>query len=401
VPACEENDGDDSRAAAGALPGVRVLDCSGPLGAYCTKLLADLGADVIKVEPPDGDQLRHLPPFKAGVAHPEASLWFAYYHQNKRGVTLDLDRREVSGIRARLGTGASVIVVSSEKEARTWLATADQEGPVVCAITPYGLSGPYRHVSATHFTSCAMGGVLITPGDGEVPIPPLDQQMYDLAAAHAALAILVALRNRMTVGPQSVEIAAHEVMAGNGFAMHRFALAGYTNLQTGVAFAPPAGTWACSDGDIRFEVGTARQWEAFLELIGSPAELANPLYEDYIARHGNAEHIRRVVTPLIALQKRDELFARAQALGVPCAPINSVSDFVCDPQTVAREVFAHPVIHPHLGEYPTQQLFRSSQPLAVHRRAAPTLGEHNEDVFIDELGYGRDDVLEWSRSGLI
>jgi benzylsuccinate CoA-transferase BbsE subunit len=147
------------------LEGIRTLDLSGAIGAYCTKLLADLGADVVKVEPPGGDELRGKPPFRDGVIGREASLAFAYYHANKRGITLDVTRDASLDLLAELGADADVIVLSPSPRARVAgfadgrLSWAGAQA-VVCSVTPFGLTGPYRNWRATNLINSAMGGML-------------------------------------------------------------------------------------------------------------------------------------------------------------------------------------------------------------------------------------------------
>src|SRR6516164_1142956 len=130
------------------LDGIRVLDLSGPVGSYGGRLLADAGADVVKVELPAGDELRRQGPFAGGAPGPERSLTFAYYHANKRGVVVDYRSAAAVGALAELGASADA---------------------VVCAVTPFGLTGPYRSWRATHLTSCAVGGVMYAQGSPDGP----------------------------------------------------------------------------------------------------------------------------------------------------------------------------------------------------------------------------------------
>ena len=158
------------------LGGIRVLDLSGPLGSYCARLLADAGADVVKAEPPEGDPLRRRPPFADDRADPEGSLSFAYYHANKRGVVLDCRRPEAADVLAELGSHCDVVVLTPT--VRDPVAGFDPvsgelawAGPdtVVCSITPFGLTGPYRTWRATHLVSHAMSGLMYTQGPLEGP----------------------------------------------------------------------------------------------------------------------------------------------------------------------------------------------------------------------------------------
>lgn len=387
----------------GALAGLRVVDRSDHLGAYCTKLLADFGADVVKVEPPEGDDLRRAPPFKDGVPHVEGSFAFAYYHQNKRGITLGRDRPESATIWAELLASADVVVASHpdvpEGRQREELLAA---GCVVCASTRFGLTGPYRDARATHLTSAALGGAMVSTGDGAPPKPIPDQQLYDEAGIHAALGVLVALRNRPCAGGQLVDIAAHEVIASKGYGIHRFALSGFDELQTvGAVFPPPAATYECSDGAIEFQVVEPHQWTAFKELLGNPPELCRDDFDDRLVRHREAERINESVAALLAGKKKADVFTRAQELGVPCAPLNTLREFVDDPQTVARGTFSAVQAPSRVGACAGPRAVRASQPLLAQGRAAPTLGEHNDEVYAGELGYPSDVVARWREDGIV
>jgi crotonobetainyl-CoA:carnitine CoA-transferase CaiB-like acyl-CoA transferase len=388
----------------GALTGVRVLDLSGPLGAYCSKVLADLGADVVKVEPPGGDPMRRRAPFKDDMPNPEGSLWYAYYHENKRGITLDVASETAMPLLTDLARRADVAVVTPDPARPARLDGRWPEwshaGLIVCAITPYGLTGPYRGVRATHFTSQAMGSVMVSPGAGQPPLPIPDQQMFDHASTHAAVAVLVALRQSPGAG-QVIDISAHEVMAAQSHTVQRFALAGVSQLQSAAVTLPPAGTWRCADGEIEFQVWDPRHWTGFVELLGSPPELTAPELQDRIERGAHTEMIRSVVGPILLGRKKNDLVERGQALGVPCAAVNSPAEFVRDPHTVARG-FVTRTTHPYLGEYQSLgPFFRSAQPVAVRRRPAPLLGEHNHGIYVGELGYPESDLGRWKEEGLV
>jgi crotonobetainyl-CoA:carnitine CoA-transferase CaiB-like acyl-CoA transferase len=389
---------------AGALGHFRVIDLSGSLGAYCTKLLADFGADVIKVEPPAGDVLRHRGPFFRDVPDLEGSLSFAFYHQNKRGVTLDLEHVDARPILDRLEAIADVLVLAPPNIRRMEAArdTSDVSDQVVCAITPYGLTGPYRNAPATHLTSSAMGGIMVSARNDEAPLRMPDQQAYDDVATHAALAILVALRNREQVGGQFVEISAHDVMATKNHAIARFGLSGYDELQKSLRAPPPAGDFMCTDGVVQVQmIGTIRHWTAFKELVGNPPELDEPGWDDPVARRRDSDRLRALVEPMIARYEKEAFVSRAQALGVPSAPINTLREFAEDAQTIARGTFDGLIDHPYLGRYPEQRLIHPTEPLLRPAKPAPLLGQHNCEVYVDELGYQHAELERWREQSLV
>jgi crotonobetainyl-CoA:carnitine CoA-transferase CaiB-like acyl-CoA transferase len=371
------------------LGGIRVLDLAGPLGSYCARLLADAGADVVKVEPPEGDQLRRRPPFAGDRADPDASLSFAYYQANKRGVMLDYRRPEAVAALAELGANADVIVLTpTVREPVAGFDTATGElawaGPaaVTCSITPFGLTGPYRTWRATHLTSHAMSGLMYVQGPLEgPPVVVPGQQLYDFTGTHAALAVLTALRARPQAGGQLIDMSAHEVMTGSCFDIYS-----YTN---GVRIGhrrPRAmqysggGTWPCRDGVIEFVASTDKHWFALMELLGHPAELSDPSWGHPGKRHPHEERIMEVMLPLVAAMSREDFVAAGQQLGLPCTVVNTVGDFVDDVQPRSRGFFVRTELA-GLGEFdlPGEPFRCNERVLAQYRRPAPRLGESDAD----------------------
>ena len=370
-----------------ALPlgGMRVIDLSGPLGSYCGRLLADAGADVVKVEPPEGDELRRRPPFAGDHAGPEASLSFAYYHANKRGVVLDCREPAAAGPLAELGAHCDVVIltptvrspVTGFDPATGKLAWAGPSA-VVCSITPFGLTGPYRAWRATQLTSHAMSGLMYTQGplDGPPVVVP-GQQLYDHVGTHAALAVLAALRSRPQAGGQLIDMSAHEVLTQSCFAIYD-----YTNAARIGRRRPPAavsssgGAFGCRDGVVEFTASTDKHWLALMELLGQPAELADPSWAHPAARHPYEDKIIEVIRPLIAAMSREDFVTRGQQLGLPCTLVNTIGQFADDQQPRSRGFFVRRPLA-GLGEFdlPGEPFRCTEQVLAQYRRPAPRLGE--------------------------
>jgi benzylsuccinate CoA-transferase BbsE subunit len=330
------------------LDGIRVLDLAGPLGSYGGRLLADAGADVVKVEPPEGDPLRRRPPFAGDRPDPGRSLSFAYYHANKRGVVLDYRRPEAAADLADLGANADVIMLTpTVREPVAGFDPATGElawaGPqaVVCSITPFGLTGPYRTWRATQLVSHAMSGLMYVQGDPEgPPVVVPGQQLYDFTGTHAAVAVLAALRARPQAGGQLIDMSAHEVLTQSCFDIYS-----YTNSALIGRRRPRAaqysggGSWPCRDGVVEFTASTDKHWFALMELLGHPAELSDPSWAHPVVRHPYEEKIIEVMRPLIAAMSRKDFFERGQQLGLPCTVINTVGDFVDDQQPRSRGFF--------------------------------------------------------------
>ncbi|MBW8825338.1 MAG: CoA transferase [Acidobacteria bacterium] len=392
------------------LDGVRVLDLSGAIGAYGTRLLADLGADVVKVEPPTGDALRRRPPFKDGVTAPEASLVFACHNANKRGITLDATSDAALPLLAELGATADAVVISPSRRAP--LAGWDRDAmtlawarpdAIVTAVTPFGLTGPMRDHRATAFTSYAAGGGMHRTGapDGP-PVAVPGQQQWDEAGIYAALGTMAGLRARPTAGGQVLDLAVHEVAASKDFLLERYDMTGLGGWGRSILVGyPPTGAWACADGELQVSTHQLYHWEAFLAMLGHPEELAEPSLSDPLVRRDLFEGLRDTIADLLAKESRLDLFERGQGFGLPCNPSNTPGEFVRDDHARARGMFVS-TTNEGTGtvELPWGS-FKSSPALLTLRRPAPTLGQHNRELYLDELGHAAAELDGWKQAGLV
>ena len=382
----------DPRDATACLPlgGVRVLDLAGPLGSYCGRLLADIGADVVKVEPPAGDELRRQPPFAAGhsAAGPgeEASLSFGYYHANKRGIVLDYTRPDSIAELSELGALSDVILitpggrypVAGFDAGRRELSWARQDA-VVCSVTPFGLTGPYRSWRATHLTSYAMSGLMYPHGPAVGPPQVIPgRQAYDHVGTHAAVAVLAALRARPAVGGQFIDMSAHEVLAHTCFDLHRYTNSLVVGQRVDRKPGVQGGIWACRDGLVEFIVSTDKHWAGLVELLGSPAELRDPALGHPVVRDQQAERILAILAPLIGALGREDFLTRGQRLGVPSALVNTVGQFTADPQPRSRGFFVRKPLA-DLGEFelPGRPFLATRPLLGQYRKPAPSRGEQD------------------------
>lgn len=325
------------------LDGVRVVDAAGPIGAYCSKLLADLGADVVVAEPISGDELRRRPP----VAGDGAPLVFAAYHAGKRVVPVDLDHAGAADDLAVLAEGADVVLVSPPQrtcpgfDGATGRPSWTPESAIVCAVTPFGLGGPYAGRRATHLVSYAMGGGMCRMGPPEGPPLVVPGQVHwDLAATHAALAIVAALDARPRVGPQVVDISAQEVEATLDFYFERYEFAGaWPTVRSIPVGIPPTGTWQCADGVLEISAHQQHHWPAFLHMLDDPDELSEPALLDMALRRELADGLVDVIAGLMAPHRRHDLLEKGQSLGLPVALVNTPAEFVGDAQLEARRSF--------------------------------------------------------------
>jgi crotonobetainyl-CoA:carnitine CoA-transferase CaiB-like acyl-CoA transferase len=382
------------------LTNVRVLDVSGPIGAYATKLLADVGAEVVLVEPPGGDPLRRIPARPARGTG-DRGLLFAYYHGGKRSVVLDAGDDASLTQLADLGAAADVVVLSPSSRARlagfdpvTHALSWARDDAVVCAITPFGLTGPYRDRRATPFVSHAMSGDMhrAGPPDGP-PVSIPARTAWDEAGAHAALCILAALLARDDAGGQLVDLSVHDVLCAKDCMIENHFVNGMAPGAREVRVGyPPTGTWQCADGRVDVAAHQVAHWDAFLDAIGRPEQLAAPALHDALVRRDVFDGLVEVIENLIARRSREELVERGQAAGLPCAPVNTPAQFLRDPQVDARDflVTVHDDEQGRALRFPGRPV-ASSTSMFRSGRPAPELGGHH--------GFSEGGPLDRARTG--
>ncbi len=335
--------------AARPLTGIRVLDLSSPTGPYCGRLLADLGARVTLVEPPEGDPYRRLGPFRDGVPEPESSLAFGYYHAGKTSEFLDLEHETGRSRLKELASEADVIVISPSPRRPLWgfapetleLAWA-RDDAIVCSITPFGIGGPYWNRPYTHATSFAAGGQMAETGVADsAPIAMPAEIHWHAASAHAAVAILAVLGSRSATRGRFIDISAQEVEAfqlAGICAYHAHGLV--PGQRRSGKVIPPSGLWECLDGRIDIAAYADNHWPAFLEMLDHPPELSEPSLADMAVRRQIFDGLIPVIAEIVAKWNREEMFERGQRAGLPVCLRNSPSEFVADPQHVERGYWA-------------------------------------------------------------
>jgi len=380
----------------GALAGVRVLDVAEPLGAFVSRILGDLGADVIKIEPPGADPGRHLAPFLT-TGQERLSLPFVHANVNKRSVVLDLERRQDQE-RFRALAAQSDVVVSTEGLA-TWAARGvDVERLskfyprlVWTSLSPFGLSGPYSAYSGNNIVAEAMGGLMYIQGDDARPpcVSPYEQGLY-LASLHAACGTLLALWERRASGlGQVVEVAVHEVLANLYFLLVNYGLWSDIPYRIGARdFMPPNGYYRGQDGHVFIAALQTRQWDRLVALVDDP-RLADAALRDADYRN---EHPELVVPMLQEFVARFDCWALTQELqrrGVPAAPWSTVAEVAANEHLNARGFFID-FEQPPYGRLRSAgpMLRASASPLRI-RRPAPQPGEHQHEVFAEAVSQAR------------
>ena len=357
------------------------------MGGYCGLLLANLGAEVILIEPPGGDSMRREGPFKDGSPGPEQSLSFAAYHTNKRGIVLDLNEPEDCRKLRELACTADALI---EDQPPGFLDRRDigysalrsvNSALVMTSITGFGQSGPYRDFQAPSIVAFAMGGLMNLCGHpGRAPLMGPCDVAYHLGSVHAAFGTLAALfeRRRTGVG-EHVDVSLQDVLVADPFLriMTRFSVTGEIPERAGHSQSTTvADTYQCRDGYARIFVNQADHWKRFVEWLGRPPELLDPKFENVQNRFPLREQINRLVEARTLNYDVQKFFDEFQGLRLAAAPINAPSAFLADEQTRHRGYVAT-VEHSQLGShsFPGDPYRFSDSPWRIER-GAPLLGEH-------------------------
>ena len=384
------------------LGGYRILDLSDIKGAHCVKTLAELGADVIKVEPPSGDSTRFLPPFGGDIPHPDRSLWFAYYNTDKRGITLNLDTKEGQELLKRLCVDFDV-VVESFTPGELALKGLDYEclrkiNPkiILTSITGFGQDGPRSAYKAPDLVCFAMGGPMYPSGEqGKAPCVAPGNLAYGVAGAWAAAGTIIALYSRsITRVGQHIDVSAQEAAAMiTDSGITRYSYEGTIIPREGSTYPwiTPGDLYSCMDGWVRIVAGQLVHWRRLVAWIGN-TELEEPSWESRDKRNANKSFVDAIISDFTGRFTRAELFSEGQRLGVPITPVNTPGEYM-NSEAARKRSFFMPIEHPILGRYSyAGPPYKLSATPARKERPAPLLGEHNEEIYCGELGLTRDEL---------
>ena len=409
-----------------ALDDLRVLEISDEKGQLCGKLMADLGADVIKVEPPGGSAARRVGPFYQDRPDLNCSLYFWHYNTSKRSVTLGLDSPDGQGIFRDLARSADIVL---ESEAPGVMAArglgyeqlrAMNPGLIYCSVTPFGQTGPWRDFKASELTLMASGGQMAVCGYDETddpndtPIAPGGGNAWHLGDHYAFIAILLALyyRDRRNVG-QYVDLSIHDAIAlciENSFP--DYIMTGLDQKRQtgrhGSVYGSPPIQFLCKDGRYCNCFLPRLKPEEFLTLVkwldeeGLAGDLTDDRYLDPEVLRDEVPRLLEAIKRLCSVHTSGEIFHAAQQRKLPWTVVRAPSELVGDPQLHDRGFFIE-VEHPELGRrftYPGAPYILHRTPWRIRRRA-PLLGEDNIAVYHRELGLGLDKLSALAEMGVI
>lgn len=393
----------------GLLSSYRVLDLCGVRGAWCGRILADLGADVIKVEPPEGDPARKLPPFANRPEDDKFSLYFATRNMNKRSITLNLEKEEGRGLFLRLLASADIMVEDAAPGYYEGLGlgykslAAKYPGLIVTSITDYGQSGPCTHrPGGSAMVAAAFGGLLHRSGYYEKPpcSPPGDLA-YFFAGTMATTATLIAILARRRSGQgQHVDLSAVDAVGVCDW--------GVPNYSTTRAIQPRNGPGAlypivkCRDGYVRILGSISpRQFMTLRKWLGDPEVLQGPEWLDLRYRGANHDLIDILMEEKTRDKTMVELYEEGQMMGLAITPVYQVQDILKDKQYRGRKTFVK-VRQSSVGTFRAQRdPIRPSPAAAGRLQAVPRVGQHNGEILRGELGLTRADMVRLKKQGVI
>lgn len=400
----------------------RVLDMTNERGMLAGQILADLGADVICIEPPSGSSARAIGPFAGDQVSPDTSLFWWAYARNKRGITCDLDHPDGQSLVRQLAQTADFVIESDDPGAMSARGlgyanlAADHDQLIYTSISAFGQHGPKARYQSTDLILMAAGGPLIlTGGQGDPPVRVSVPQAWSHASGEAASAALIALRARRAIGRgQHVDISAQQAVAAatmSAILAHSIGANETPRVAGGMAVGPFTGKliWPASDGYISltflfgsgigpfsrrlfewiYEEGECDLADRDLDWIGLGAEFisgARPLSE--------WDRLMEVVGAFLSKRSRETLFREAQARSLLIVPVTTVDEVANSEQFEAREFWReHDMPHwPDPVRFPGPFVKLSHNEIE-YRYPAPTLGQHNAEVY-GELGLSEDDLSD-------
>ena len=380
-----------------ALGHLRVIELGDIPASYATRWLADLGADVVKVEPPGGDPNRLLPPFAGNIEHSERSLAFIHANTNKRSLVLDLEHAPDREIFAGLLASAQLLVEATPLDDLEKFGFDDRRFReqfshlVVVSVTPFGRTGPYRRYKGSDAIANATGGFLFGQGDntkGQCTAP--SHLAYQMAGAMAAMLGLAGMRHVRTTGVgQRIDMSLQEALTfANSSSIARYSRENRLERRPGARAYGGAGTniYRCKDGRyVHFTTNMPHMWKEFAQNWMTDRSLAGPEWENPRYRDLHAEEVGKAFAEFIGRFDADDFAKQAQARHLATAPLNTVGQFVDCEQNRARE-WLQEIEHPVIGKYraPGAPMRLSLTPMRV-RRAAPLLDQHRQEI-LAELG---------------
>ncbi len=382
--------------------GITVVELADdPAGEHVGKLLADLGATVIKIEPPEGATSRRTGPFVAGrEGDPDASLAFWTYNTGKRSVTVAPGERGATV--TELAAGADVLLTAlppRELAEEDWSPEGLREAHpslIVLSVTPFGLTGPWADRRTSELVGLALGGTLNSCGYDDHAIPPVlpgGNQTYEMAASFAHIGLLLALVERQATGRgQLVDVSMHEANAVSGELANPYwfypkaIVKRQTNRHAQPVPTQPA-TFRCADGVYVYFaliLSEPRAWRSLVDWMADhdlAADLTEQAYDDVAYRQQNFSHVQGLVEVFFLLMDSEAAYHEGQRRGLPIGPLRALEELTEDEHLREREFFVDVDVDGATATFPGVP-YRTSAFHAVPG-APPRLGQHTAEVLVD------------------
>lgn len=395
------------------LQGIRVLDLADEKAVFCSKLMADLGARVVKVERPGGDPSRWVGPFPGETPHPERSLSFLYNNRNKLGITLNLECERGRELFVRLVGKTDVLVESFSPGHLDSLGLGYESlvkknpGLIMTSVTGFGQSGPRRDFKTCDLVNSAFGGQMYVSGSPDrPPIKAFGEQSYATGSLFAAVGILLALQKRHKSGEgEYIDVSLQEAAVSTlDQVMTRYFNEKVISRRHGSRHWNDS-FWVlrCKDGFIHMT--PFARWETLVEWMdseGMARDLLDKKWNDEQYRFEHTDHIYEVLEEWTKGHHVNELFELAQLMGFPWAPVSPLKEVLTCPQLKARGFFEK-MEEPGMSVeliYPGPP-YKFSGGFSVSRKRAPRIGEDNRKVYGEILGLGEEELAALSSGGVI
>ncbi len=402
------------------LTGIKVVELAQFIsGPYCGLLLSGLGADVMKIEEPNvGDISRRCGPFPGDRSHPDRSGLFLHLNRNKRGITLNTKENAGRKVLLNLLKDANVLIEDMAPQLAESLKLdyphLQEVNPrlIVVSITPFGQTGPYKDHNAYAINTSAIGGMSSIIGEPKrEPITPpfsLGHFQTGIIAANAIMFALMASRRNGT--GQHIDISEAESWAifHTGNVVSAFVYSGRKRKRTGhrTPGPYPYTILPCKDGYVSMIALRGSEWKRFLEIIGDgkmPEWYAkDERFKDRLkAGMQYADVLDQLLSPWLMAHTREEIFIRCREKHVPFTPVRNMGEVVNCEHLNQRKYFE---TIEYQGEKPLKcpgSPVRFSQSLWNLKRPAPSLAEHNAEVYCDQLGYSKEEIVQWRRFNII
>jgi crotonobetainyl-CoA:carnitine CoA-transferase CaiB-like acyl-CoA transferase len=392
---------------------IRVLDLAGERASFCSKLLAGMGAEVVRIEPPGGDPSRATGSFRKSSSCPDSSLFFLYHNAGKKSITLNLEHSRGRELFKSLISQADVLVESFDPGYLENLGLhytvlqAINPRIITASVTGFGQDGPYSSYRSCDLVSSAMGGQMFVCGTPErYPLKLYGNQSSYVASLFSAVGILIALLQRRATGcGQWLDLSTHEAVTSTlEYVMMRYFNDGVVSERNGnVYWNGSASVLPCKDGYILLTFG--REWGTLIELVESEnmaEDLTEEKWKEEEYRTEHIDHIIEVLAKWTSSHTVTELFETGQLMRFPWAPVNSPEDLFDDPQLNARDFFID-VEHPECNRsflYPgLPWRFSGFHPGTQGR--APLPGEHNYKIYHNELGISAEEIERLAQARII